>query len=155
MPGTGKVLVAIGVSDLSEELVTFSHRIAHEMNLILDFIHVFEPIKPGFRGFRQWIPDDVFEDAKKSYRFKVKKWLETAEEKYPGAAPHEHQIFVVEGNPAEQVINRAKEGGYRLIIAGNRDESALKELMIGSTTTNISRYAHCSVLIYRKGEQSI
>lgn len=155
MPGTGRVLVAIGVSDLSEEIVYYSHRIAHEMDLKLDFIHVFEPIKPGFKGFKQWIPSDIFEDAKISYRFKVKKWLMKAEEKYPQAGPHEHDIFVEEGNPSEKVIEKAEKGNYSLIITGSRDESTMKELMVGSTASTIARYAKCSVLLYRSGEQSL
>lgn len=151
---TGRVLVAIGVSDLSEEIVHYSHRIAHEMNLTLDFVHVFEPIKPGFRGFRQWIPDNIFEDARKSYRYKVKKWLMAAEERYPDAREHKHEIFIEEGNPAEKVIEKAQEGNYSLIITGSKDENTMKEVLVGSTAAKIGRYAKCSVLLYRSGDQS-
>jgi nucleotide-binding universal stress UspA family protein len=150
-----KVLVAIGVSDLSQELLEYGHKIAHEMELKLDFIHVIERPSAPLRGFKTWIPEDVLKEAVKSYRYKVKKWLEQAEEKYPGIPPHEHQLFIEEGNPADEVIKKAKEGSYNLIIAGYRDDSPIKQMFVGSTTTNIARYAHCSVLIYRPGEMPL
>lgn len=147
-----KVLVAIGVSDLSKEVLAYGHKIAHEMYLQLDFIHVLETPSTPLKGYKTWIPDDVLKDAIKAYRYKVKKWLEEAEEKYPGELPHEHHLFIEEGNPADEVIKKAQEGGYNLIIAGYRDDSPIKQMFVGSTSTNIARYAHCSVLIYRPGE---
>lgn len=151
----GKVLVAIGVSDLSKDLVAYSHKIAHEMDLQLDFIHVLEHPSTPWKGYKNWIPEDVLKDAIKAYKFTVRKWLEDAETKYPGVPEHEHQLFIEEGNPADEVIKKSKEGKYSLIIAGYRDDSPIKQMFVGSTTTNIARYASCSVLIYRPGEMPL
>ena len=45
--------------------------------------------------------------------------------------------------------NYAKENGYDLIILGYRGYSAIEALLVGSTANKVTRYAPCSVLIYR------
>jgi hypothetical protein len=48
-----------------------------------------------------------------------------------------------EGNPADLVISKAKDSGYNLIVVGHKGQSALEHLIVGSTATNVVRYAHC------------
>jgi nucleotide-binding universal stress UspA family protein len=59
--------------------------------------------------------------------------------------------MVAQGNAAEIIIETAKKGDFNLIVIGFKSISGIPQLMVGSTTTNVARYAHCSVLIYRPG----
>lgn len=55
------------------------------------------------------------------------------------------------GRPAEQIIAEAREGGYDLIIVGERQSHTLKARMLGSTALHVVEHAACPVII-AKGE---
>jgi len=59
--------------------------------------------------------------------------------------------FIGQGDSAEVIIETAKKHDSNLIVIGYKGVSGIQQMMVGSTTTNVSRYAHCSVLIYRPG----
>jgi len=44
---------------------------------------------------------------------------------------------LVSGEPAQAIVQQAEEGGYPLILMGNRGRSALAKLLIGSVTSNV------------------
>jgi nucleotide-binding universal stress UspA family protein len=53
------------------------------------------------------------------------------------------------GNPAEEILNAAREEATDLVVAGARGMSAAKEFLLGSVSGRLLRYAPCSVLIAR------
>ena len=56
---------------------------------------------------------------------------------------------VVVGHPAEQIIYRAEQGGFDLIVMGHRGKTFLQRWLLGSVTKRVTSYAHCAVLIVR------
>ena len=52
-----------------------------------------------------------------------------------------------EGDPAQQIIDVAKETNVDLIAVGSRGLSRFKRFLLGSVSSNVAKYAHCSVLI--------
>jgi len=55
------------------------------------------------------------------------------------------------GRPAEQIIAEAKEGGFDLVIVGERHSHTLRARMLGSTSIHVVEHAACPVII-AKGE---
>ncbi len=55
------------------------------------------------------------------------------------------------GRPAEQIIAEAKEGGFDLVIVGERHSHTLKARVLGSTAIHVVEHAACPVII-AKGE---
>lgn len=51
------------------------------------------------------------------------------------------------GRPAEQIVAEAREGGYDLIIVGERQSHTLKARMLGSTAVHVVEHAACPVII--------
>lgn len=51
------------------------------------------------------------------------------------------------GRPAEQIIAEAKEGGFDLVIVGERHSHTLKARMLGSTSIHVVEHAACPVII--------
>ena len=49
----------------------------------------------------------------------------------------------------------AELAAYDLVVVGNRGNSRISSLVVGSTASKVARYAHCSVLIYRPGYEPI
>jgi len=51
--------------------------------------------------------------------------------------------------PANNIIRKAKEGKFDLILIGSTGLSGLQRIMMGSTAVKIAMYAPCSVSIIR------
>lgn len=145
-----KILVTVDMGELAGHLVEYGHNLAHRLDVEVSFINVL----PGtyiWKGYETWIQPDILKEAHASAHKKIEYFIRKAEEKYPELPKHEHRIFLGQGNAAEVIIETAKNNGVDLIIIGFKGESTIREMVVGSTTTNVARYAHCSVLIYRPG----
>lgn len=58
---------------------------------------------------------------------------------------------VVDGLPKNAILDEAKSYGVDLIVVGSHGHNALSRFLLGSVSHFVSLYAHCSVMIVRKG----
>jgi nucleotide-binding universal stress UspA family protein len=56
---------------------------------------------------------------------------------------------VVEGDPANEIVQQAADERSDLIIMGHRGHNPLKEWLLGSTSKRVVTHAPCSVTIVR------
>ena len=56
---------------------------------------------------------------------------------------------IVEGHPAETIIEVAKEDGCDMIVIGTMGLSGLKRLLLGSVAENVVRNSQCPVIVVR------
>lgn len=66
-----------------------------------------------------------------------------------GRIPGEIHTEIIEGSPAETIINVAKTRGSTVIVMGSRGLSSIAELVLGSTSHKVVSHAPCPVLIVR------
>lgn len=66
-----------------------------------------------------------------------------------GDVPSEIHTELLEGSPAESIINLAKTWNSSLIVMGSRGQSGIAELVLGSTSHKVVSHAPCPVLIVR------
>ena len=66
-----------------------------------------------------------------------------------GKIPGEIHTEMIEGSPAEAIINVAKTRSSTVIIMGSRGLSSIAELVLGSTSHKVVSHASCPVLIVR------
>jgi nucleotide-binding universal stress UspA family protein len=66
-----------------------------------------------------------------------------------GKIPGEIHSELIEGSPAEAIINVAKTRGSTVIVMGSRGLSGIAELVLGSTSQKVVSHAPCPVLIVR------
>jgi universal stress protein A len=57
------------------------------------------------------------------------------------------QREVVEGDPGEEIVHFAKNGGYDLIVMGSHGRRWLSRLLLGSAVQDVLRSAPCPVLV--------
>lgn len=55
----------------------------------------------------------------------------------------------LQGNPANILLDLAEDFSYDLIVVGAKGHSALRHVLVGSTTDKILRYTPCSLLVVR------
>jgi len=149
-----KILIPVDLSKHTEGLVAYGHGLAHRLNVEVDFVHVIShPF--AWRGYEPWIPPKLDEELKTIAQKKIAHWIRRAEEELGSLPEHEHRVVILEGSPAEEILRFAKEGEYNLIIIARQGHAALQHFLVGSVATNVARYAHCSVLIYRSGLEEV
>ncbi len=62
---------------------------------------------------------------------------------------HNFERVVIKGDPAEEILNFAKEKKACMIVMGTHGKEGLNRLIFGSTTDKIVRHAECPVLTVR------
>lgn len=66
-----------------------------------------------------------------------------------GKIPGEIHTELIEGSPAEAIIDIAKTRGSTVIVMGSRGLSSIAEMVLGSTSHKVVSHAPCPVLIVR------
>lgn len=66
-----------------------------------------------------------------------------------GEVPAEIHTELIEGDPAEAIIEVAKTRGSNVIVMGSRGLGRLAGLVLGSTSQKVVSHAPCPVLIVR------
>ncbi|WP_152391644.1 universal stress protein [Paenibacillus guangzhouensis] len=60
-----------------------------------------------------------------------------------------YQAVCYTGDPAQLIVNKAKEESADLIVMGSRGLSLFSELFIGSVSHKVVQHAHCAVMIVK------
>ena len=63
------------------------------------------------------------------------------------------KLEVRHGDAAHELITRAKEGDFDLIVVGHRGLSPIKAFLVGSVSRHLTSHAPCSVLIAKNGHE--
>lgn len=82
----------------------------------------------------------------------LEKLTATVQEDFPSLA--RVHVEVRQGRPTAEILNCARSIEAGLIAVGHRGGGGVRELLLGSVSTAIARYAPCSVLITRNSSQS-
>ncbi len=138
------ILYATDYSKNSAAALQFAHALCKKLKGNLLVLHVFD------------LSVTIASTVSLSYsRKEIKVFKEHKErlnsfcEEYLGSEPETLNITlkIIEGTPAsESIINYANESNVDLIVVGKKGESAIKEALLGSTTSALTEKADCPVL---------
>ena len=64
--------------------------------------------------------------------------------------PIEVTSRIEEGNPQKVIVQVAETVGANFIVMGSRGRGPIESAVLGSVSTNVVRYAPCSVIIAKK-----
>jgi nucleotide-binding universal stress UspA family protein len=56
---------------------------------------------------------------------------------------------LVEGRPADKIVETAKNGNFDLVVVGSRGLGGIKEFFLGSVSDRVADEAPCPVLIIK------
>lgn len=139
-----KILMPIDLqeTDLAEKTVEVA---AYEAKKHGAELHVLT-VMPGFGMplVATFFPDNVMKSAMKEVAKELKKFVS---ESIPSDI--EAHPIIAQGNPAEQVLNQAKELGADLIVMPSHAHSSKEVLLLGSCAGRVVEHANCSVMVIR------
>lgn len=146
-----KILVALDFSKLGKDVANYGYELGKVFNADLTFIHIVPEPSVVFNSYAPTIPvviDAHVAELKTSAEKKLAFYISDACRKHNGNDSKCTSVVEV-GDPAQSIIEYAKAGKYDLIVLGYRGHSAIEALLVGSVANKVTRYAPCSVLIYR------
>jgi nucleotide-binding universal stress UspA family protein len=71
----------------------------------------------------------------------------TIEDEVPEGLSHDHAHVI--GFPPDEIVRRAKEGAYDLVVMGTHGRTGLDKVMMGSVTVRVIRRSEVPVLVCR------
>lgn len=146
-----KIVVALDFSKLGEKVADFGYTLANTYNAEVTFLHVVPEPNVIFNSYAPSIPlilDANMEELLRVAKRKLDLYIHNAGERH-GKAKCECKQAVEIGDASQCIIEYAKKHRTDMIVLGYRGHSTIDELLVGSTANKVTRYAPCSVLIYR------
>jgi len=138
-----KILVPVDGSEQSHKAVTFAADLARHYNATMYLLHVFKlTIIP--EGLGEYVVSDRVQ-----LRALGDKIIAAAENDVKKHGIDRIKATVVEGDPAERIIDYAKEHDVDIIVIGSRGLGAFKGLLLGSVSNKVSHKADRTCVIVR------
>ncbi len=136
-----RILVPIDFSRDSLQALDLASRQFGGQDKTLILVHVVESVS-----------SDVEHDPKTGIRFidERERKLKALGEAEP-ARWREVLIVIVAGRSTERIVQAARDTQADLVVMGAHGSSGLVEGLFGSTTYNVARKLHCSVMISKAG----
>ncbi len=141
-----KIMIATDGSELVQKAVDSAIEIAKLSEAQLYAIYV---IALGSYSITPYI-DAEWEKAMKEHLRKEGKEATAYVENAGKAANVEVKSIILEGSPANEIIDFAEKNDIDLIIMGSHGKSAIQRFLIGSVAEKVVKYSKIAVLVVRK-----
>jgi nucleotide-binding universal stress UspA family protein len=136
------ILVACDLSAAADKLYYCAAAFARSFNTSLHFAHTLETPVGEDRGVSAAGPYTEVQQALKDHLHE--RLINRLPEAIRGSS--RLRAVVLQGNPADSLMDYAAVNAVDLIIVGVRPRHGLQKLLIGSTTETMLRHAPCEVL---------
>ena len=137
------ILLAIDLSEESNEVAARAHALALAARARLSIIHVIEPLSLAYGGD---IPMDL-STVQDQIHAQARSHLSEFASDYAVPEDRQHLIF---GRPEAEIHRVADEEGVDLVVVGSHGRHGLA-LLLGSTANGVLHGAGCDVLAVRVG----
>jgi nucleotide-binding universal stress UspA family protein len=145
-----KVLVAVDGSENSLRALSFALDLAEKYAASVLIVSVFQ--LPAMYSS----PDDplvysssraaFIKDLRRLHEGNLAKAVDEARRLKPGM---EVSAELKEGEPAAQIVEAAKEGGFDVIVVGHQGLGRLSEVFLGGVSERVAHLASCAVVIVK------
>ena len=145
------ILVGVDGSENSDRALDFALDLAEKFNASIMILNVSESLAMGA------VPEEsiaysggntaVFgKDLRKIHDEILSRSVARAKAVKPNLAV---SSMLKEGDPALEIVNTAKEGGFDVIVIGHKGLGKMKELFLGSISEKVAHLAPCPVIIVK------
>ncbi|PRX23120.1 nucleotide-binding universal stress UspA family protein [Orenia metallireducens] len=148
-----KILVAINGSDSCSKVAQKAQEMALLCKGEVTFLTILTPEQKLITSLEEYNKENELMEKRKQA---TKKALETCSMVYGqceltlGKQGLQTKRIVKEGNyPAQDICQYAKENEFDLIVVADKENSSMKNILLGSTTEKIVRHSKISVLVVK------
>ena len=145
-----KILIAIDGSQSADHALNFGIDLAEKYSAEVLIATVLNSPEPSLvvKGMF-FIPNTTEEYMKKLRKFHKKILLVARYQSKKNNPKLKISTKLLEGRPADKIVETAKEGDFDLIVIGSRGLGGIKEFILGSVSDRIADHAPCPVLIVK------
>ncbi len=136
------ILLAVDGSDHSMRAAQYAGELARALNSRMVRVVV------AFETIPEYLGEPNRQQAIDARLDKANAILQKAQSAV-GQIPGEIHTELIEGAPAEAIIDVAKTRSSSIIVMGSRGLSGIQEMVLGSTSHKVVSHAPCPVLIVR------
>jgi nucleotide-binding universal stress UspA family protein len=146
------ILVAVDGSNHAERAFEEAVDLARQPGASLTALTAFPDIAPWVfvGGYGAIVPPESLEDIHDQSRREHSRMLDDLVERLGGGV--EIDKVVVQGSPAEVIVNQAKAGGHDLVVIGSRGRGELRSLLLGSVSHHVLQTSPVPVLVVHASE---
>lgn len=146
-----KMLVAIDGSEHAERALDLALEMAKTYAAEVQIVSVVSPVKSVIPRFTPAAPPSQFYNFFIKYiEDRLKTVLSEALKKAREENPTVKILTkLLNGNPAQEIVQTAKDENVDIIIIGSRGLGGIDELLLGSVSNKIADTATCPVLIVK------
>ncbi|MFD2331907.1 universal stress protein [Cohnella sp. GCM10020058] len=137
------ILVAYDGSNLSRKAISHASALAESSGATLTVLHVYQVPLVNNGDFMVTLPAD-WSQQYMDHSFKV---LEEAKTLVPGTINATFKL--IDGDPANTILDYAGDNGTDLIVLGSRGLGGIREFVLGSVSHNVMQHAKAPVLIVK------
>lgn len=139
------ILVAIDESEMSQAILDTTLRIAEPDISHVTLLFVGKKFLPSTSGFVH-VSKEYLEKFNKEAQEQGVKILSKYNNQLIPKGITAQEVFL-QGDPAKQILQYAKDTNQEMIIIGSRGLSGIKEMLLGSVSHKVAQLANCPVLI--------
>lgn len=154
--GFPKILLAIDGSKPSMDAAEDAIEIAKNNKSKLIILHVIDLYKYPYLLSSTILAPTFGSQRYAEEKKKAEEWMDAIKEKFKQSNDKDVNIEnfkteVVEGkiSVAATIVEYAESEDVSLIVIGSRGVTGFKKMLVGSVTSDVVKYAHCSVLVIR------
>jgi nucleotide-binding universal stress UspA family protein len=146
-----QILVPIDGSEHADKALNYALDLADKYEASIEILTVvITPLVPGYIPLIPQPGSAWLVTYSKELMINSEKMLSDTLEKAKKKKPNlQISTKLVEGRPANKIVETAKEGNFDLIVLGSRGLSGITGFLLGSVSNRVSNDAACPVLIVK------
>jgi ACR3 family arsenite efflux pump ArsB/nucleotide-binding universal stress UspA family protein len=162
VPTFKRILYATDLSDTARHAVRYACSIGHRFEATVTLLHVIpdvvEELSMGtgvnlaeHMGKKEWesFNKKGVEAARAAIHGRIMETSRRVAREIPMCPLNDENVEVCVGNPEEQILSKAEEGNYDLIIMGTHGHGKLGQSIIGSVAGEVIRRCSRPVMVVR------
>lgn len=138
-----KIMVAIDQAEITNKLLDAAFEMARYKQTQVTLVHVSQEFVSNGMTY---VPEHFLEEMLNEMEKASLERLQQAKSKLIAAGINPKTVHL-QGDPAHELLNYARDTEQQLIIIGSRGLRGIKEMLLGSVSHKVSQLSSCPVLI--------